>query len=448
MRRLAVLVTLIGICGCSSKGAHPPESETAAPLSNGGASKEVVSYLEAGEDSLRDLDTAVQDQLRRAETLTNQGQYRLAIEALSQLIARHPETALAFVLRGRVNGELHHDADALADFSTAVRMEPQNASHYAARGFFLLSRGTAGEAIKDFNASIARNPNDARAYNHRGMARVTKGEWKQAIADFNKAIEIDPRFANAYANRSLALSKVDRRKEALADLDQAIKLDPKSASSYNNRGVLYLDRQDYDKALADFSKAIQLDKNNLSFHENRRQTNLRCGRYAAAEADAARIEKLMQLSALNDAVFRDKRSPRPYIERGSYFLAEGDLNNAAGNFDRAIQLGPKQWEAYQERARLNIRRGEYQKAIDDCETAIKLEPHDETLGIRGDAYRKLGEYDKAVADYEASQRFDREVADTWVLHSQALRKAHHVKEADAALQRANEFKKLNAPNGN
>jgi tetratricopeptide (TPR) repeat protein len=153
----------------------------------------------------------------------------------------------------------------------------------------------------------------------------------------------------------------------------------------------------------------------------------------------------MQLEALNEAIFRNRRSPKAYLDRGDFLIEEGQIENAIANFDRALELDPKQWRGLVGRARVWVRRGEFQKAIDDSTAALAIDPHDEAYAVRGDAYRKLGKYAKAVADYDASQRIDAEVAETWLLHSKALREAGNAKEADEALKRANELKALDAP---
>jgi tetratricopeptide (TPR) repeat protein len=453
MRRFALLAATIWLCGCGSHPSSAPESSVSQKATDGPAASataepahaQAASYLDAANTSLHELDSETQAALRQAEKLTADGKLGLAVEVLSRIIGDHPETALAFLLRGQANAQRHNDADALADFSTAVKLEPQKSTHYVARGFFQLSRGNTAKSVEDFNTALKLDPKDSRAYNDRGMARMTTGEVKQAIEDFNHALELDPKSATAYTNRSFALIKLDRRNEAVADLDRALQLDPKAPGAYDNRGVLRLEDHDYQRALADFTSAIKLEKNNPTYFSHRRETFLKLERFAEAQADASRIERLMQLEALNEAIFRNRRSPKVYLDRGEFLVDDGQIENAIENFDRALQLDPKQWRGLVGRARAWIRQGEIQKAIDDSTAALTIDPHEEAYAVRGDAYRKLGQYAKAVADYDASQRIDSEVAETWLLYSKALREAKNAKEADEALKRANELKALDAP---
>ena len=193
------------------------------------------------------------------------------------------------------------------------------------------------------------------------MARLTSGDIKKAIEDFNACIELDPTFVPAYNNRSFALAKSDRRQEALADLDKALELDPKAPGTYDNRGALLLDAQEYEKALADFTRAIQLDAYNGNYYVHRRIALTNLKRFAQAQADTVRIDRLGQLSRLNQAVFRDRENPKAYIDRGNYFLDDNELDNALANFNRALEIDAKNATALTQRSRTWLRRGDAQR---------------------------------------------------------------------------------------
>ena len=50
--------------------------------------------------------------------------------------------------------------------------------------------------------------------------------------------------------------------------------------------------------------------------------------------------------------------------------------------------------------------GEPQRALDDLNKAIELEPEPVAFIMRGEVYRFLGEYQKAVADYAHAEAMD------------------------------------------
>ena len=66
---------------------------------------------------------------------------------------------------------------------------------YNNRGIAYQEKGEVDRAIADFTTAIKFNPNDARVYSNRGNAHSEKkGEVDRAIADFRKALEIDPSY--------------------------------------------------------------------------------------------------------------------------------------------------------------------------------------------------------------------------------------------------------------
>ncbi|MDA9968356.1 tetratricopeptide repeat protein [Salibacteraceae bacterium] len=66
------------------------------------------------------------------------------------------------------------------------------------------SLGEYKSAIADFTTAIRLDPDDASAYYNRGLAYDDLGEYKSAIADYTTAIRLDPDFASAYYNRGIA----------------------------------------------------------------------------------------------------------------------------------------------------------------------------------------------------------------------------------------------------
>ena len=108
---------------------------------------------------------------------------------------------------------------------------------YDNRGNAYYKMGEFDRAIADFTAAIALNPNDAIAHYNRGNAYDERAELDSAIADWDKAIAINPNYAAAYGNRGIAYRKMGEFGRAIADYTKAIKINPNDADFYTNRGV-------------------------------------------------------------------------------------------------------------------------------------------------------------------------------------------------------------------
>ena len=182
----ALLAVLLGLCGCSSRAATPAVDQAAESLPTSDVTRvgsgpansaktassekaSAPSYLGPHDESFARLSSNVKAELERAEQQIREGQLGMAVQTLSLLIGENPKNSLAFVLRGEANAQRKNDADALADFSTAVELDPSNADRLSARGFFCLSRGNTVDALADFNRAIEIDPKNART--------TTTGGW-------------------------------------------------------------------------------------------------------------------------------------------------------------------------------------------------------------------------------------------------------------------------------
>lgn len=103
-------------------------------------------------------------------------------------------------------------------------------------------------------------PNNALAYKARGTNYDKLGLYERAIADYDEAIRLNPNFDIAYYNRGVAYDHLGREQRAIADYTEAIRVNPNYQDAYNNRGVDYLNRGDRIAGCADARKACALGK--------------------------------------------------------------------------------------------------------------------------------------------------------------------------------------------
>ena len=74
-------------------------------------------------------------------------------------------------------------------------------------------------AIADYDSAIRLNPDNANTYYNRGTAKGDLGQHFAAIADFDIAIRLKPDLAEAYYNRGAAKSDLGQHFAAIADYD-------------------------------------------------------------------------------------------------------------------------------------------------------------------------------------------------------------------------------------
>ena len=81
---------------------------------------------------------------------------------------------------------------ALAEFNSAIQLDPQNLSARVGRAEVATILGHYEEAIADYSVVIARDPRSAEAHYQRGVTRQLLGDDVGAIADYSRAILLQP----------------------------------------------------------------------------------------------------------------------------------------------------------------------------------------------------------------------------------------------------------------
>jgi len=104
---------------------------------------------------------------------------------------------------------------------------------YNNRGFAYFNKGQYDQAMADFNTAIGLNPNNFRSYTNRGAVYFHQGLYDQAIAEDNKAIALQPDFADAYFNRGGVYEKQGQRDQAITDYLTSLRLNPGDDDTIN-----------------------------------------------------------------------------------------------------------------------------------------------------------------------------------------------------------------------
>ncbi len=223
-----------------------------------------------------------------------------AIQLGEQILALDPdqqsaqtETSRALNERGTTHVDANRLDDALADYTRAFELDPQNETACYNRGNTLYSLERYDEAVAVETQAIQLNPKDADAYNTRGKAHAMLAHSDEALADFSKAIRLNPELAEAYFNRGcLYQDQLQKYKEAGLDYDAALRLDPEYGDAYVGRGDLLYTLERYDDALADYNKAIELDPQWAPAYLGRSAVYTALGDTRKAHADLTRARKL------------------------------------------------------------------------------------------------------------------------------------------------------------
>jgi tetratricopeptide (TPR) repeat protein len=388
-------------------------------------------------------ESAVEKLIEQAVLRVKAGDAKGAIELLSQVIGNDASNARAFKIRGDIYSARKQDANALADYSAAIRIEPnsfQKARWLNARGFFLFIRGKRDASLRDLEAAIELDADYTEAWNNCGLLHIGDQDYEKAIADFSRAIATDPKFADAWNNRGFAYFRSNDHAKAVSDFDQALVCDPKFVMAYNNRALLRMSRKEYREVVADCTLAIKLKPDNPRFYQLRREAYRRLGKSKEALADSEKLVWLIRFQQLTRRVAESPKQAAGYIQRARHLAIDGRGGAALADYQRAITVEPGEaHEAYLARARHWIATGDLKRATADCSRALQAGGGYEAYSLRGETHKLQGNWDLAIADFTRVRRFDEVVAETYLKRAAAHKAAGRTAEAAADLKRAAEL---------
>ena len=299
-------------------------------------------------------------------------------DSISRFIAKNPNNAIAYILRGKYTFSVD-------DFSKAIKIDSNNAVAYTLRGRCKNHVGDkAGDAIDDYNKAITIEPNCLEVYNrysaevlgltHPDMLEVEdikkillwnsryhdrsydldkylklKKEEKELfsnivfndstgiVTDYSKVVKKNPNFDFSYYQNGAEKIRMQYFSELIFTYDEAITNNPNDGETYFLRGNLKTYLQDHGGAIADYTKAIQLDPKNVEAYYNRTCGKFNLQDYNGAVAD---FTKLIEINPQNaDA----------YYKRGLLEIKIVHKDSGCKDLSKAGELGySKAYEAIKE----------------------------------------------------------------------------------------------------
>jgi len=196
-------------------------------------------------------------------------------------------------------------------------MAKMDVSAYLDRGVEYLRKGDCDLAIADFTEAIRLEPNEGILYSNRSDAYIFKGDIALAISDLEMAARIDP------------------KNEKYSEILGAIKLEPDNirVSMYLAYGVQHFERGDYDRAITCASKVIQLNPNDVS------ALSVAYGTRGASHKGKNDFDHAIE--DLTEAIRLNPNNAPAYANRGITYLNKGDYDHATKDLEMAVQIDPQ-----------------------------------------------------------------------------------------------------------
>jgi tetratricopeptide (TPR) repeat protein len=207
--------------------------------------------------------------------------------------------------------------------------------HYKVGILFLLS-GKLEPAQKELALVLVHQPEMLKAHEAMGLVHLQGKQYPLAINEFEQVLSQDPRRAKTHHLLGVSFLESGRPDRAILALKKATELDPHQLSSHIALAQAYLQKKDYSHAVVTLKQAQSLAPQNQKINQ------------LLGQALGAQKQYPLAL----EAFMRAGDEAQAYNNIGVFFFMDGQYEEAAKCFQRAMELRPT---FYQE-AKTNLQR--------------------------------------------------------------------------------------------
>lgn len=246
---------------------------------------------------------------------------------------RSPESFVAEAETAFNDGKLTQAIDL---YQQAIRSNPQDGAAYTALARVQVYAGKYKDAQASAEAALLLNPSNARAHVMRAWALDFQSDYLGAEAAIKRALELDPNLGVAHAVYTEILidsylsgtATYDNLAKAAEESRLAISLDPNTIESHRARGYALEATANYEEAIAEYQAAIAINPNIADLH-------LALGRnYRAQQVYDLAVEEFTRANALNPS------DPTPDLLTSRTYATIGEFAKAAQYAESAVKDAP------------------------------------------------------------------------------------------------------------
>jgi len=331
-----------------------------------------------------------------------------ALKLSQTALAAQPGDCRLWTLHGMATGGMGDPASALKDYEHALHLAPgyPPALEGAAQTSFELGRRSAGTFLAEI---LSERPDDPVAHALLGILDYRAGHCKEAVDHFARATPVISRQPAALTDYGVCLAALKRNDDAATAFAQALAVDPARREARFNLALAQWDANRADEALHTLQPLLQEQPADPD------------AMVLGAEILESKNQTAEAVPLLRKALLANPRDLNAYMQFAilSYNHASPQVGIDIVNY--GLRQMPKQPRLYLVRGILLTQLGQFARAADDFETANRLDPNLQFLGVaQGLVESQQHNPDQALAKFRSAVEAHPDEAYAWYLLAEEL----------------------------
>src|SRR5579859_5940937 len=360
-----------------------------------------------------------------AEKYYQQRQYSDAAIQYRNALKIDPRSAELHYQLGRTLISNQQYREAVLEYQRAREANPNYAPAQIALGQIALLSNQFDEADKFSGQILSKDPDNKDAVLLHATTLAAKKDFDGAQRVLGDLIAKHPDYAPAYLDRGTFLTFLGKRDEGLAMYEAGLKVDPKSVSLQRALAGAYLQEGDPTSAEKHLQAAVQSNPDSAEARQY-------LAAFYFAQKRSAEAEKVFQ-----DLVALQKNSPESKFQLASFYMSQSRPADAKRLDAEIAKAKPAYLPARLQLVSIAIDAQKPDEADRLMKDLIHDRPKDpEVLMIDARMQMKKGDSQKALQDLDAVQRLDPRLPTVHYLRGLAQRQAGSNEQAEAAFTEA------------
>jgi putative PEP-CTERM system TPR-repeat lipoprotein len=316
------------------------------------------------------------------------GQYEMAIKA-------DPEKVSPYLALGELYIREKRERDAIQVYEDLVKLKPDVPLIWFKLGILYSKEGKMQEAVDIFRKAIVLKPDLIEARLGLAVTLELMKDRAGAIAEYEDILKINPLDINIYRRLARLYQEEGLGEESVRLHEVLIELDPQNENNYLALGYVYLKMENPAEAIETLKRAQARGLGSVELF------------YLLGVAHSYSAQEDRALAAFLNALALGGQGDLLHFRIGASLEQLGRIDEAAEHFRKAIELNPKNAEAYNYLGYMFVDRGiQLGEAIVMIQKALEIEPQNGAyVDSLGWAYFKQGRFSEALTEMERAVQY-------------------------------------------